>query len=315
MQPSLVADSLVMDSLLVLALIASASAALLSRDLFRGVVFFIAFGLLMAIAWVRLEAPDLALAEAAISAGLTGALLLDAVGQLRDRNPPDERVWPWVEGGLSLCLLAMLCWAILGRPELDPGLTQALARAMEFSGVTHEVTAVLLNFRSYDTFLEISVLVGTAFIGLALQPLRSESPPLRQISNPLLDVLVAWLGPVMVMVSVYLLWAGTSQPGGAFQAGALLAAAGVLLHLSGVTLPFLEPGPGLRLCLISGYLVFLLAAVSGPFIGLPLFTYAPGTAGPTIIIIEVFLSFSIAITLLSLFTAAPPTGMGRNHGA
>lgn len=315
MQPSLLTDSLVLDGLAVLALIASASAALLSRDLFRGVVFFIAFGLLMAIAWVRLEAPDLALAEAAISAGLTGALLLDAVGQLRDPNRPSERVMPWVEGALSLCFLAMLCWAVIKRPTLDPGLTQALATAMDASGVTHEVTAVLLNFRSYDTFLEISVLAGTAFIGLALQSLRSESPPLKQISNPLLDVLTAWLGPIMVMVSVYLLWAGTRQPGGAFQAGALLAAAGVLLRLSGVSLPFLAPGLVLRLWLISGYTVFLLAAVSGPFIGLPLFTYAPGTAGPLIVMIEVFLALSIAITLLSLFTAAPPTGLEKNHGS
>jgi energy-converting hydrogenase B subunit D len=34
---------------------------------------------------VRLEAPDVALAEAAIGAGLTGALLLDALGHLRRR--------------------------------------------------------------------------------------------------------------------------------------------------------------------------------------------------------------------------------------
>ena len=41
---------------------------------------FIAFGLLMALAWVRLDATDIALAEAAIGAGITGALLLDAAG-------------------------------------------------------------------------------------------------------------------------------------------------------------------------------------------------------------------------------------------
>lgn len=55
-------------------------------DLFRAVVLFIAFGLAMALAWVRLDAPDVALAEAAIGAGLTGALLLDALGHLRGRR-------------------------------------------------------------------------------------------------------------------------------------------------------------------------------------------------------------------------------------
>jgi uncharacterized MnhB-related membrane protein len=56
-----------------------------SRDLFRCVVLFIALGLLLALAWVRLEAPDIALAEAAIGAGMTGALLLDALARLDER--------------------------------------------------------------------------------------------------------------------------------------------------------------------------------------------------------------------------------------
>jgi uncharacterized MnhB-related membrane protein len=64
-----------------------------SPDLFKAVVLFIVFGLLMTLAWARLAAPDLALAEAAIGAGLTGALLLDAVGHLRrgPRHREEER--------------------------------------------------------------------------------------------------------------------------------------------------------------------------------------------------------------------------------
>ncbi len=81
--------SMSFDWLLGIALIASAVAALFSRDLFRGVVLFVVFGLLMALAWVRLQAPDLALAEAAIGAGLTGALLLDAIGHLKRGSAAD----------------------------------------------------------------------------------------------------------------------------------------------------------------------------------------------------------------------------------
>ena len=72
----------VFDSVLATALLWLAWQALASTELFRGVVLFIAFGLLMALAWVRLEAPDVALAEAAIGAGLTGALLLTALSRL-----------------------------------------------------------------------------------------------------------------------------------------------------------------------------------------------------------------------------------------
>lgn len=76
-----------LDGLLVIALVITAVAALLSRDLFRAVVVFIAFGLLMTVAWVRLQASDIALAEAAIGAGLTGVLLLDAVSHLGSKRP------------------------------------------------------------------------------------------------------------------------------------------------------------------------------------------------------------------------------------
>ncbi|MDR9426112.1 MAG: DUF4040 domain-containing protein [Marinobacter sp.] len=78
-----------LDGLLIMALLATAVATLWSRDLFRAVVMFIAFGLLMALAWVRLQAPDIALAEAAIGAGLTGVLLLDAARHLAEK-PREE---------------------------------------------------------------------------------------------------------------------------------------------------------------------------------------------------------------------------------
>lgn len=77
------------DLVLAVALVWVAWRALTVADLFRAVVLFIAFGLLMTLAWVRLRAPDLALAEAAIGAGLTGALLIDAVGHLRARLERD----------------------------------------------------------------------------------------------------------------------------------------------------------------------------------------------------------------------------------
>ncbi len=77
---------LAFDSTLGFTLLWLAWLALASPDLFRAIVLFIAFGLLMALAWVRLDAPDVALAEAAIGAGLTGALLLAALAKLESGN-------------------------------------------------------------------------------------------------------------------------------------------------------------------------------------------------------------------------------------
>lgn len=76
------------DLLLAGALLWSAWGTLLAKHLDRAIVLFIAFGLLMTLAWARLSAPDIGIAEAAIGAGLTGALLLDALGMLRRREKP-----------------------------------------------------------------------------------------------------------------------------------------------------------------------------------------------------------------------------------
>lgn len=82
---------LAFDVVLVLTLLRLAWQALTSPELFRAIVLFIAFGLLMALVWVRLAAPDVALAEAAIGAGLTGALLLTTLSKLAKQTDKSSR--------------------------------------------------------------------------------------------------------------------------------------------------------------------------------------------------------------------------------
>lgn len=71
------------DGLIGLTILWLAWRAMSIDELYRAVTLFIAFGLVVSIAWVRLEAPDVAIAEAAIGAGLTGALLLITLSRLR----------------------------------------------------------------------------------------------------------------------------------------------------------------------------------------------------------------------------------------
>ena len=63
-----------------------------SEDMFKAVVLFISFGLLMAVAWVRMRAPDIALAEAALGAGLTGPLFLSALRRIERLHRQERRV-------------------------------------------------------------------------------------------------------------------------------------------------------------------------------------------------------------------------------
>ncbi|MBN2839741.1 MAG: DUF4040 domain-containing protein [Coriobacteriia bacterium] len=76
------------DILLVGVLVWIAIGSISEAKLFKSIVMFVVFGLFMSLAWIRLGSPDVALAEAAIGAGVTGALLLDAAGHLRIRPTP-----------------------------------------------------------------------------------------------------------------------------------------------------------------------------------------------------------------------------------
>jgi uncharacterized MnhB-related membrane protein len=76
---------------LCIALVWLAAQTIIATDAFKAIVMFLVFGLLLALIWARLDTPDVALAEAAIGAGLTGALLLTTVASLAEHSPIDLR--------------------------------------------------------------------------------------------------------------------------------------------------------------------------------------------------------------------------------
>lgn len=80
------------DILLAASLLWLAWQLLRSSDIFKAIIFFICFGLLMSIAWVRMHAPDVALAEAAIGAGLTGPLFLAALRRMERGYRKERRI-------------------------------------------------------------------------------------------------------------------------------------------------------------------------------------------------------------------------------
>lgn len=210
----------------------------------------------------------------------------------------------------AVALAALLGLAIVERPQPAIALHDQVADRLAASGVEHPVTAVLLNFRGYDTFLEIAVLLVAVTTGLAARSVQPDQDRPRYLENELLSAFMHGLVPLMLLVAVYLLWAGAYRPGGAFQGGAVLAAAGVLLRLTGVSLPGAGP-VALRLALLGGFTVFLIVAVATLLGGRPFLTYPPAWAGTVILIIETGLTISIGFILLSLFAISPPAATRR----
>ena len=219
--------SLLFDGILSCILVGVALAVVRSRDILSAIIFFIVFGLLMALAWVRLKAPDIALAEAALGAGVSGALLINAyarltaTGDLSEHNPDHLpiRRWSrtWFVLGSSLFAIS-LASVLLQLLSTSPSLGDQVIDNLPLSGVDNPVTAVLLNFRGYDTLLEMCVLFS-ALLGSLI--LTESKIPYSPTPNWVMQLLVLILVPVLLLVAGYLLWAGADHPGGAFQSGAV----------------------------------------------------------------------------------------------
>lgn len=202
---------------------------------------------------------------------------------------------------LAALFAATLIAALFDLPAPPVDLPAAVGANLADSGVAHPVTAVLLNFRGYDTLLEIGVLLLALVVVLAVTVhAQTAAPPIVSRADPVLQTLARVAVPLMLIVGVYLLWAGAFRPGGAFQGGAVLAAAAVLLHLAGLMPAWAAPGLRLRAGLAVGFLVFLAVATALLAEG-ALLKYPPAWAGALILLVEVALAFSLGLMLAGLF--------------
>lgn len=210
--------------------------------------------------------------------------------------------------GLLGTVFLLLARAVLSIPMAETGVSAAIQDNIDVSGVINPVTAVLLNFRAWDTLLEIAVLV-LAIIGV-LSLLRDGvlvSARMAPKADPVLSLLTRILVPLMILVAGYLLWAGEKAPGGAFQAGSILGAAGVLISLSGHVRPGWLSPLIVKVIIAVGFVVFLVAAVIPMFFDKNLLEYPLNLAKTLIIVIETWLTLSIGMILVTMFlsSAAP----------
>ena len=308
------------DLLLALLIVLLAWRCVHAGGLYPAIVFFIVMGLMLALSWARLDAPDLALAEAAIGAGLLGVLLLSTWRWLQARAhretdyPPAGPRLRWLAGVGSIAFGGLVAVLLHGMRPGPEGAGRLALDSLAEAGVEQPVTAVLLNFRSYDTLLEMGVLL-MALIGAVLSraPLAFGGATANGgMRSPLLPVLLTAFTPLMLLVGAFLVWAGAYSPGGAFQGGAVLGGAGVVLALCNRLQGVADPGVLTRGLLVLGLTVFTLAGLllmpwQGAFM-----TYPEDHVYPVMVAIEYSLAVSIAISLLLLFTGthgfrtAPP---------
>ncbi len=290
-----------------------------ARQTFVAVVSFVAYGLLLALIWVRVSAPDVALAVAAIGSGLSGVLLLGTAARLRDTEEQAEAERPGAllrvgAAALSATVAAGLAAALVFLPEPAPTLAPAAADNLAATGVGNPVTAVLMAFRAMDTLLEKIVLM-LALIGVwSLAPDRvwggRPGPRHQADSYGVLVFLARLLPPVGVVVGLYLLWVSADEPGGAFQGSTILAAMWLLTMLAGLADTPPVSSRRLRLALISGPAIFLMVGLAGLWLGDAFLAYPAAWAKALIVIIEIGMLLTVSLTL-GLLVAGPPERSAR----
>jgi len=205
---------------------------------------------------------------------------------------------------LATAVTVALGVAFLGAPQAGSGLEADVAAAMPQSGVAHPVTAVLLNFRSYDTLMEVVVLLAAVIVVWQID--RGLGDATAPIPGEVYQGFARAVLPVGVVAGGYLLWIGTTAPGGAFQAGAVLAAVAVLVLLSKLYTPAASHRHLARAAFVVGTVVFAAVALGVAGAERTAFEYSAGHAKTFILLIEATVTVLIAVTLAALFHGREP---------
>ncbi|MGC4407797.1 MULTISPECIES: monovalent cation/H+ antiporter subunit A [Rhizobium] len=226
-------------------------------------------GLIVCMTFVWLSAPDLAITQLLVEI-VTTVLILLGLRWLPKRSPGrgealtlKNRFRRFRDLSLAIACgigMSVVAFTVMTMPVPDAIASYFLENAYTQGGGRNVVNVILVDFRAFDTLGEIAVLgiVGLTVYGL-LRRFRpaddSMALPEQQVSQNRFDadqperspgdmmrdyllvpsVLMQWLFPVIITLSVYLFMRGHDMPGGGFSAGLTLSIAFLLQYLAGGT--------------------------------------------------------------------------------
>lgn len=266
-------------------MVAALCTALRHRQRLSALLFLSVVGLGVALVFARFSAPDLALTQLSVEV-VSIILLLLILFLLPMQNPRDSsyrRLWrDAVVAGIGGLGLGVLTFAILTRPA-DSISAFFLAESVAGGGGTNVVNVVLVDFRGFDTFGEITVL-AIAAIGIfglldgmrVLDPWQVSSRHIARDRYPvLLSVLSMPLLPLALMVSIYIFMRGHNLPGGGFIAGLVTAVAMILQYFAnGLQWTNSRLNDNFHPLVAGGVLIAALTAMGSLFFNMPLLTTA-----------------------------------------
>lgn len=201
-----------------------------------------AIGLVVTMVFVCFSAPDLALTQITVDV-VTTVLLLMSLSLLPQLTPYESSVSRrWrdaliaIGGGLGI---AWITWLILTRDHNSISWF-FMQQSIPLGGGTNVVNVILVDFRGFDTFGEITVL-GIAGIGALclMDGMRTHGTTMtkglsyRFNPSPLmLRITASWILPIALVVSLYIFLRGHNLPGGGFIAGLITALALIIQYMA-----------------------------------------------------------------------------------
>ncbi len=195
-------------------------------------------GLAASIAFAYFSAPDLSLTQLAVEVATT-LVLLTGLALLPQSTPREStrlrQVRDAVLAVAAGAVVALLSWAVLTRGQ-ESIAWYFVENSLPGGGGANVVNVLLVDFRGFDTFGEITVL-GMAAMGawMLLGALRGDEPGAvwKPVPNGILFAVAArMLLPFALLVAVYLFLRGHNLPGGGFVAG-LVAALAIAMQYMG----------------------------------------------------------------------------------
>ena len=187
-------------------------------------------GMIVAISFALFSAPDLALTQLSVEV-VTIVLLLLALyflpQRIRNYSSPTHIVRDLSLSVLIGGVVGTITYGLMTRP-LDSISWFYTENAKVLGGGTNIVNVILVDFRGFDTFGEITVL-GIAALGIykliarmrLFQPhANGDGIPWSEDKHPVMFQIISQaLLPLALMVSVYIFLRGHNLPGGGFIAG------------------------------------------------------------------------------------------------
>jgi len=232
-------------ALVLWALLAATCVALVATHhrRFQAVILVGVVGLVTAVAFLGFSAPDLALTQIAVEIVST-VLLLMGLALLPALTPRESSTARRSRDALLALVagagMAWLAWLVLTRDH-DAISWFFILKSVPEGGGANVVNVILVDFRGYDTWGEITVLAIAGLGVLALlQGLHVRRPAADeagrhygQAQPPLmLRTAARLLLPLSLVVAVYFFWRGHGLPGGGFVAGLVTAVALVLQYMA-----------------------------------------------------------------------------------